>query len=122
MRPADVRAIITFNTRMGMFVCPSNRDNVVAFLHGYEYGAAGECRFIEALSQHITSRYHVKPDSLGWPHQISRLAERQSLHWMEVYLLVSSAVLSTGLTGPPPKPADEAAERRQRPQSRKRRS
>lgn len=94
MRPVDVRNLIRFNTRMGMFVCPSDRSNVVAFLHGYEYAAAGECRFIAALSEHLARRHRVEQDALGWQHQIARLAKRRSLDWMEVYLLVSSEVLS----------------------------
>ena len=93
MRAADVRNLIRFNTRMGMFVCPSDRGNVVAFLHGYEYAAAGECRFTAALGERLAKRHRVKPDALGWPHQIARLAERRSLDWMETYLLVSSEVL-----------------------------
>jgi hypothetical protein len=92
MRPVDAQNIIRFNTRMGMFICPSNRSNVVAFLHGYEYGTAGECRFTEILDQHLAKRHRVKPGALGWPDQIERLAERRSLDWMDVYLLVSSEV------------------------------
>ena len=111
MRPADVQAIIRFNTRMGMFVCPSDRGNVVAFLHGYEYGTAGECRFTEALGRHIASRYRVKADALGWPDQIARLAARRSLDWMDVYRLLSSEVLSVGLKAVPQNSADAERER-----------
>jgi hypothetical protein len=94
MRPSDVRFIISFNTRMGMFVCPSNRENVVAFLDGYEWGTENLCKFTKRLSEHIAKKHRIKPGSLGWPHQIAQLAEKRSLHWMEVYLLVSSEVLS----------------------------
>src|SRR5262245_15378322 len=87
MRAVDVRNIIRFNTRMGMFICPSDRAGVVAFLHGYEYAAAGECSFTVALSEHLAKRYRVKADALGWPEQIRRIAERRSLEWMEAYLL-----------------------------------
>jgi hypothetical protein len=79
---------------MGVYICPSDRPGVVAFLHGYEYAAAGECRFTEALSEHLAKRHRVKRRALGWPHQIAQLAVRRSLGWMEVYLLVSSEVLS----------------------------
>jgi hypothetical protein len=94
MRDIDVRNLIRFNTKMDMFICPRDRANVVAFLHGYEYAADGECRFTEALKEHLAKRHRVKPYALSWPHQIERLAERRLLDWMEVYLLVSSEVLS----------------------------
>ena len=94
MRAVDVRNIIRFNTRMGMFICPSDREGVVAFLHGYEYATAGECSFTAVLSEHVAKRHHVKAGALGWPDQIARLAERRSLDWMEVYLLISSELLS----------------------------
>jgi hypothetical protein len=97
MRPGDVQNLIRFNTRMGMFICPSNQPNVVAFLSGYEYGTGGECRFTEILGQHLAKRYRLEAGALGWPDQIARLAERRSLDWMEVYLLVSSEVSSAAL-------------------------
>jgi hypothetical protein len=99
MRAVDVRNIVRFNTRMGMYICPSERQGVVAFLHGYEYAAAGECRFTEALSTHVAKRHRVKRGALGWPDQIARLAERRSLDWIETYLLVSSEVLSAAAEG-----------------------
>ena len=98
MRPEDVRKIIAFNTRMGMFVCPSCRENVVAFLHGYEHAADG-CRFTDELSRHVAARYRIKPTAGGWPDQVERLAERRSLTWMEAYFLLSSHVLSIELEG-----------------------
>lgn len=94
MRAVDVRNLIRFNTHMGMFICPSDRAGVVAFLCGYEYSAGGECKYTEALSERLAKRHRVKPDALGWPHQIARLAERRSLDWLEVYLLISSEVLA----------------------------
>jgi len=100
MRAVDVRNIIRFNTRMGMFVCPSDRASVVAFLHGYQYGAGGECRFTKILGEHLAKKHRVKAGPQGWPDQIARLAERRSLDWMEVYLLVSSEVLSTAAALP----------------------
>ena len=96
---------------MGMYVGSSSRANVVAFLHGYEYGTRGKCRFTELLSQHIASRYHVQPDALGWPHQIACLADRQSLDWIDVYHVVSSEILSAGLKNPPRRAANPVAER-----------
>lgn len=94
MRAVDVRNLIRFNTCMGMHICPSERSGVVAFLSGYEYAAGGECKFTLVLGERLAKRHRVKADSLGWPHQIARLTERRSLDWMEVYLLVSSEVLS----------------------------
>lgn len=94
MRAADVRNLIRFNARMGMFICPSERAGVVAFLHGYEYAAGGECKFTATLSEHLAKRHRVKPDALGWPHQVARLAEGRGLDWLEVYLLVSAEVLA----------------------------
>jgi hypothetical protein len=97
MRATDVRNIIRFNTRMDMFICPSNRAGVVAFLHGYEHATARKCSFTAVLSEHIAKRHRVKAGALGWPDQIDRLAERRSLDWMDVYLLVSSEVLSAAV-------------------------
>lgn len=94
MRPTDVRNLIRFNARMYMFINPAERAGVVAFLHGYEYAAAGECRFTEALGVHLIKRHRVKSGALGWAHGIARLAERRGLEWIETYLLISSEVLS----------------------------
>ena len=100
MRAIDFRNIVRFNTRMGMYVCPSDRANVVAFLHGYEHGAAGKCQFTKNLGEHIAKKHRVKSGALGWADQIARLAERRSLDWMEMYLLVSSEVLIAAVVSP----------------------
>jgi len=97
MRADDKKFLITFNTRMGMFVCPCDKANVVAFLHGYQCGTGGECRFTEAMSRLLETKYKIKSGPLGWPEQLRRLAEKKSLEWMDVYLLVSSEVLSGAL-------------------------
>jgi hypothetical protein len=113
MRAFDVRNIVRFNTRMGMYICPSDRAGVAAFLRGYECAAAGACRFTAALSAHLAKRHRAKAGSLGWPDRIARLAGRRSLDWMEVYLLVSSEVLSAaaeGLGAEPAAAADGAPE------------
>jgi hypothetical protein len=94
MQPVDVRNLIRFNTRMGMYICPNDRAGVVAFIHGYEYAAGGHCRFTAALGEHLAKRHRVKPGPLGWEDQVARLAERRSLDWLEAYLLASSEVLS----------------------------
>jgi hypothetical protein len=65
MRAVDVRNIVRFNTRMGMFVCPSDRANVVAFLHGYEYGTGGEGQFTKILGEHLAKKHRVKAGALG---------------------------------------------------------
>ncbi len=97
MQPGDVRNLIRFNTRMGMFICPSTRSNIESFLHGFEYGTTNCCRFTELLGTHLAKEYRIKADALGWPHQIARLAEKHSLDWMDVYLITSSEVLFTAL-------------------------
>jgi len=94
MRPIDVRNLTTFNARMGMYVCRSNRENIVSFLHGYECGAGAECQFTKILTEHLTRKHRVESNPSGWPDQIARLAERNSLDWMEIYLLVTEEVLS----------------------------
>jgi hypothetical protein len=100
VRAIDERNLIRFHTRLGMFICPSNRSNVVAFVHGYQYATAKKCRFTELLSDHIARRYRVKAGALAWPDQIDRLAERRRLEWMDVYLMVSSELLNSAIDPP----------------------
>jgi len=97
MRPADVKNLIRFNHKMSMFIWSPDRWNVMAFIHGYEYGTSNDCRFTELLGAYIAKRYRVKPDSGGWSHQVARFAERRSLEWVDGYLLVSSELLNATL-------------------------
>ena len=57
----------------------------------------GECQFTKIMGEHLAKKHRVKSGALGWPGQIARLAERRSLDWMEMYLLVSSEVLSAAV-------------------------
>jgi hypothetical protein len=97
MRKSDVHRLIAFNTRMGMFICPEGREQVSAFLHGYEAGAAGACTFTKELSGFIAKRYRIPSLSTGWEGQIQELGAKLDLDWMATYRLVSSETLSASL-------------------------
>lgn len=91
------RALISFNTRMGMFICPSSRTQVIAFIHGFQHACPEQGHLSAHLSQHLASAHGIEGDSGGWPSQIQRYAQMNDLDWMEAYLLLSSQVLNTEL-------------------------
>ena len=68
---------------------------------GYEYAAAGECRFTKILQRPLPKRHNRDQADTPWTGRTRspRLAERRSLDWIEVYLLVSSEVLSAAAEG-----------------------
>lgn len=94
MRTIDAKQISQFNTRMGMFICPSNKENVIAFIHGYEYGTQNKCLFTKHLKELLENKYQIKYNQFGWPNQIERLAEKREITWMEAYLMVSFEIIN----------------------------
>src|SRR5262245_43574877 len=75
VRPSDVRTLIRFNTRMGMYIYPTMQSNVVAYIHGYEHGTGGECPFTKLLSAHIAKRIHATFRAARGP--------RRPVNWIE---------------------------------------
>jgi len=93
----DVIKLIYFNTRMGMYICPSNKANVVAFLHGYEYGSDSDFKLTDEIKSLLINKYKIKESNMGWPHQIDTFSKKKSIEWMDAYLLISSEILNSQL-------------------------
>jgi hypothetical protein len=89
--------IIGFIAKMGMYICPSDRQGVVAFIHGYEQGCQGLCTFTRSLSVELEKRHRIKAYAQGWPEQVPSFAQRRNLTWMEAFILSSSNVVERRL-------------------------
>lgn len=97
MTSQDAKILAQFIAKMGMYICPSDRPGVVAFIHGYESGSLGRCTFTRFLAEELTEKHRIHTDCLGWPEQIERLAIRLGVGWMEAFIMGASGVLTKSL-------------------------
>ena len=90
----DVEGLSKFIERPGMYIPTTDRDNIVSFVHGYEHGTKGKCKFTDALSNLLAEKYSIKKHATGWSNQIERYSEEISESWVETFTQTASEVLS----------------------------
>jgi hypothetical protein len=73
--------LLHFIVRTPMFIVPQDKNNIVSFLHGYEYGDRTS-NLSALLKDFLTRKFNIPEVSTGWPGQIERLARRQAQHWV----------------------------------------
>lgn len=80
-----------------MFVPLPEKSNVVAYIHGYEGGALGECKFTELLSERIERSHSIKMIGTGWPGQIESYASANEMDWITSFSFLANETLKNGL-------------------------
>ena len=94
MQKEDVESLSRFVERPGMYIYTTDRSNIVSFIHGYELGAQGRCKFTEVFSDNLTQKFKLKKYATGWQNQIERYSESKVLSWVDAFFLLASEVLS----------------------------
>lgn len=84
MQTKDIKLLLYFTLRTGMYTPGEKRETIIAFLAGYEIGRDKECDFSEKLSSSIKAEYKIDKRNMGWVGQIDRLANKLDLDWVSV--------------------------------------
>jgi len=94
MQKQDVESLLKFLERPGMYIHPTDRTNIISFIHGYEFATDGKCNFTEILSNILIEKYRIKYFATGWPDQIERYSGKNGMSWVESFFLLASETLS----------------------------
>lgn len=76
----DKTVIVFFITRTTMFLPKDERDDIVAFMTGYEIGRKTD--FLLSLSKLLADKYDCPRKATGWNGQIDLYASRTRLSWV----------------------------------------
>lgn len=79
----QIDTIQHFLERPGMYITKRDKEQVIAFIHGFEIGSKGTCDLTTRLSQWIEQQYRIKKKALGWSYQIQLYAEKKSVDWFD---------------------------------------
>ena len=93
MTKEDKKILLQLVTLTEMMVYPTATDSLVNFIHGYETGRKKKFNFIPLLQEFITVNYKIKPTNLGWPQQLTTLAEKKGISWMIVFKQITLEVI-----------------------------
>jgi len=94
MFKGDVKNLINFVDRPGMYIGITDSTNIISFIHGYELGAKGKCDFTELLSGALSEKYKTKKFATGWSNQIERYSQKMGIEWVEAFCSLSSELLA----------------------------
>ncbi|MBL7705181.1 MAG: hypothetical protein JNM21_06485 [Taibaiella sp.] len=99
MNKTNQYKLLTFITRIGMFVYPVDQHNITSFILGYEYGKRQSSSFTEQIQQRLADQYRIFSSSDGWPGQIRRLAKKSNENWVTIFRWVSLEILADATNG-----------------------
>ena len=99
MNKTDQYKLLTFITRIGMFVYPVDQHNITSFIHGYEYGKRQSSSFTEQIRQRLADQYRIFSSSDGWPGQIKRLAAKRNENWATIFRWITLEILADERNG-----------------------
>jgi hypothetical protein len=75
--------LIHFALRIPMYAIKEEKNTIVAFIQGYDFGNTWE--FIHGFSEWIADRCKIEKRATGWAGQIDRLAKRRKKEWVVVF-------------------------------------
>lgn len=81
-----------FILRPEMWIRIPDKDQVVAFIHGVEFGD-DSVKLTEILSTILEKRYKIKKTATGWPYQVQRFAKKKKLLWFDAFKLLMLEIL-----------------------------
>ena len=99
MTKKDKLLFVHFILRPPLYAWPVTKDTIVAFVRGYEIGRLGKCNFTDLMNTHLSKKIPVKQRALGWPDQITSLAQKKSLNWITAFKQESLEVLASEESG-----------------------
>lgn len=93
MRSEHKEVIIHFLRRPLMYVYRLDKEQIVAFIRGFEIGSEGNVNLSEQVSTWLKNRHQITKSNPGWPGQIQVYADRKSISWFDAFSEVVSAIL-----------------------------
>lgn len=99
MTKTDKYKLLTFITRIGMFVYPVDEHNITSFIYGYEYGKKQSSTFTAQIRQRLTDQYKIVYSNDGWPGQIKRLAAKRKENWPTIFRWITLEILADEKNG-----------------------
>jgi hypothetical protein len=92
MNEAQKKAISHFLDRPLMYLYKIEKEQIVAFIHGFEIG--NNPQFTDELSNLLENKYKIKRRALGWPFQVQKFSEIKSLDWFDAFKLLSNELIN----------------------------
>jgi len=82
MREKDLYNLMTFITRMGMYIPEATEKSIISFIHGYEIGSDGKCNISSLLSDLLSNEYNIERMASGLSCQIKEYSKQNNQDWI----------------------------------------
>lgn len=89
----DKEVLMGFITRTGMYINPTNKENIQSFITGYEIGRRKECKFIDQIKEVLANKYSCNHRATGWVGQIQELSKKRNSSWVITFKKISIEIL-----------------------------
>lgn len=68
-----------------MYIGEVNKDKIVSFMHGADFGKQNEPYWTKSLKEFISNQFNINGGALGWPNQVEIYAKKNSLDWSDAF-------------------------------------
>ena len=85
MRTTDHENMIHFLNRPSMYISTVNKDKIVSFMHGADFGKQNKPYWTKKLKEFISTKFNINGGALGWPNQVEIYSQKKNLNWTEAF-------------------------------------
>ncbi|SHM70718.1 hypothetical protein SAMN05216311_10325 [Chitinophaga sp. CF418] len=76
-----------------MYVYQLEKEQVVAFITGFETGSGGEVNISEQVSEWLKTEHRITKSNPGWPGQVQQYADQKGIGWFNAFNEIVSTIL-----------------------------
>jgi len=93
MKSEHKDVIIHFLKRPLMYVYGLEKEQVIAFIHGFEAGAGKNANIGEQVSEWLKNEHQITKSNPGWPGQVQQYADQKGISWFNAFNEIVSTIL-----------------------------
>ncbi|WP_075341127.1 hypothetical protein [Tenacibaculum agarivorans] len=86
MKEIEIERMIHFLYRMQMYILDSNKENIISFMHGADFGKLNDPFWTQLLHNFISNKYQIDGGAMGWPYQVEVFSNREKIEWTEGFI------------------------------------
>lgn len=93
MNSEHKEVIVHFLKRPLMYVYQLEKEQVVAFITGFEAGSGRKANLSAQVSEWLKNEHRITKSNPGWPGQVQQYADQKGISWFNAFNEIVSAIL-----------------------------
>ncbi|CAM1344959.1 hypothetical protein [Tenacibaculum amylolyticum] len=83
MTKLETEMMLYFLYRVPMYIKNVDKDNIISFMHGADFGKRTEPHWTTLLNEFISLKYKIEGNALGWSYQVELFSKQEQIEWID---------------------------------------